>query len=297
MYVSNAPDFNGFVPTGANTALWNHPDNHDADERASFQEGNDNTYIKPKNVSDYLGKMSNPYRYGYLIEINQAASDHEQLVKQYATGRLSHESAVIMPDMQTVYMTDDDSAVYSDAKYNNASGGVLCKFVADQKGDLSAGTLSAAKLVQDAEADPGKAGFEVSWIELGRGDNAQIAGWIAEYDSVTVADYVDGESNYISDAEIQAYADGEADDARAAFLESRKTAAAKGATNEWDKLEGITSVGETVFISASGITFTMDKSWGDKHWFTGEMDPGEGVATNICQPARTIYWLSRAAPC
>jgi secreted PhoX family phosphatase len=220
--------------------------------------------------------MSNPYRYGYMIEINHAASDHEQLVKHYATGRLSHETAAIMPDLRTVYMSDDDSAVYSDAKYNNASGGVLFKFVAERKGDLSAGTLYAAKLVQDNESDPNKAGFDVSWIELGHGNNAQIAGWIAEYDSVTVADYVDGQSNYVSDEDIVAYANGTAKDARAAFLESRKTAAAMGATNEWDKLEGVTSSGNTVFISASSISFTMDKSWGYKHWSSGELDTAKG---------------------
>lgn len=350
MYVSNAPDFNGFIPTGANsaylytgwegagrdgigavsklalvrrdgiwqadltasrmvdlsdvygghvlcsgivtpwgtpllaeeyfmynTAIWNHPDNHDEDERASFQDGNDNTYIKPKNASDYLGHMANPYRYGYMIEIDNAASAAgERPVKHYATGRLSHETAAIMPDMKTVYMTDDDSAVYADKKYNNASGGVLFKFVADIKGDLSSGTLFAAKLDQDDEDDPRKAGFDVSWIELGHGNNAEIEGWITEYDDVTTADYVDGESNYVSDADIQAYVAGTAPDARAAFLESRRTAAAMGATNEWDKLEGVTSTGNTVYISASGISFTMDKSWGRKHWSTGEMDMNDG---------------------
>ncbi len=125
-----------------NTATWNHPDNHDADERAGFAGGNDINYIKPKNMSQYIGKMANPYRYGYMIEINNAASaEDEQLVKHYATGRLSHETAAIMPDNRTVYMSDDDSAVYSHETYNTASGGVLFKFVADIAGDLSAGRL------------------------------------------------------------------------------------------------------------------------------------------------------------
>lgn len=261
---------------GFHSAIWNHPDNHDDDERASFQDGNNNTYIKPKNVNDYLGRMSNPYRYGYLIEINHAASENEQLVKHYATGRLSHETAAIMPDLKTVYMTDDDTAAYSDKKYNNASGGVLFKFLADQKGDLSSGSLYAAKLVQDANADPHEAGFDVSWIKLGSGSNSEIAQWIAEYDSVTTDDYVDGKTSYISDDEIMAYTNGKASDARAAFLESRRTAAAMNATNEWDKLEGITSAGNSVYISASGISYTMDKSWGDKHWSTGAMDTSTG---------------------
>ncbi len=356
MYISNTPDFNGFVPTGANTAylytgwegagrdgassisklsltrsggkwqadlpsskmldlssihggavlcsgtitpwgtpllaeeyffyntaVWNHPDNHDEDERASFQDGNDVNYIKPKNMSQYLGRMANPYRYGYMIEINNAASaDREELVKHYATGRLSHETAAIMPDNKTLYMSDDDSAVYSDKKYNTASGGVLFKFVADIAGDLSSGTLYAAKLTQDDSADPNVAGFDVEWVELGHSNNAEIEAWVAEYDNVGIADYVDGQTNYVSDDQIRSHAAGTAPDQRAAFLEARRTAAAMGATNEWDKLEGVTSHGNEVYVAISAIAFTMDKSWGHKDWSTGEIDsanPGE-IALN-----------------
>lgn len=269
-----------------NTAVWNHPDNHDEDERASFQDGNDINYIKPKSMSKYLGAMGNPYRYGYMIEImDPTSADGEKPVKQYATGRLSHETAAIMPDNRTLYMSDDDSAIYSDKKYNTASGGVFFKFVADKEGDLSAGTLYAAKLTQDSEADPRKAGFDVSWIKLGQGNNAEIESWITEYDDITVADYKDGETNYISDADIVGWAEtmsgndinrdgsiAKVSDARAAFLESRRTAAAMGATNEWDKLEGVTSHGNKVFLSASALSFTMDKSWGHKDWSTGALD-------------------------
>ncbi len=360
MYVSNAPDFNGFVPRGENaaylytswegagrngasavsrlslnrvdglwsadlsnsvmldlspvhggavlcsgivtpwgtpllaeeyffysTALWNHPDNHDEDEEIFFKGGNDINFIKPKNMAQYLGEMANPYRYGYMIEITNAASaDAATPVKHYATGRLSHETAAIMPDGVTLYMTDDDSAVYSHKDYNTASGGVLFKFVADAKGDLSSGTLYAAKLTQDAEADPQKAGFNVSWIELGHGNNAEIEVWISEYDNVQVSDYQDGGSNYVTDDDIRAYAESQANadlngdgaiatavDSRAAFLESRRTAAALGATNEWDKLEGVTSHDNTVYIAASALSFTMDISWGHKDWSSGAIDP------------------------
>lgn len=379
MYVSNAPDFNGFIPTGANsaylytgwegagrdgasavsklsltrtdgkwtadhasskmldlspvdggavlcsgivtpwgtpllaeeyffynTATWNHPDNHDEDERAGFRGGNDINYIKPKNMSQYMGKMANPYRYGYMIEINNAASaDDEQLVKHYATGRLSHETAAIMPDNRTIYMSDDDSAVYSHETYNTASGGVLFKFVADVAGDLSSGTLFAAKLTQDASANPSEAGFDVSWIELGHSNNTEIAGWVAEYDGIEVADYVDGQTNYVSDDEIRAHAAGTAPDARAAFLESRRTAAAMGATNEWDKLEGVTSHGNNVYIAASALSFTMDKSWGHKDWSTGVIDPdnggdialnAEGCGATYVATANDDYDITRLDP-
>lgn len=273
-----------------NTAMWNHPDNHDADEKAGFRGGNDITYIKPKNMNQYLGKMSNPYRYGYMFEINNAAAkDGQELVKHYATGRFSHETAAIMPDMKTIYMSDDDSAKYNSKKYNTASGGVLFKFVADTKGDLSSGSLYGAKMAQDDTSDPNKAGFNVTWVLLGHSNNAQIAGWIAEYDDVTIADYKEGESSYISDTDINNWAEGKTGkdlngdgtvgsykDDRPAFLESRRAAAVLGATNEWDKLEGITSYGNTVYVGASSLSWTMDKSWGDPNWTTGKRDETDG---------------------
>ena len=275
-----------------NTAVWNHPDQYDEDENPGYKGGNDITYIKPKNMMQYTGAMANPYRYGYLFEINDAATtDDYSFVKQYATGRLSHETAAIMPDARTIYMSDDDSAKYNDKVYNTASGGVLFKFVADVTGDLSAGTLYAARLAQDETTDPNKAGFDVTWVELGHGSNDQIEAWIAEYDNVTTDDYVDGQSSYISNADILAWAEGKSGrdidgdgtvgsypDDRPAFLESRRAAAALGATNEWDKLEGITSMGNTVYVGASALSWTMDKSWGQPDWMTGARDESDGGA-------------------
>lgn len=275
-----------------NTAVWNHPDNHDDDERAGYKGGNDITYIKPKNMTQYLGKMANPYRYGYMFEINNAASETgEQLVKHYVTGRLSHETAAVMPDMKTIYMSDDDSGKYNSKKYNTASGGVLFKFVADIKGDMSAGTLYAAKMTQDDTSDPQKAGFNVEWVMLGHSNNAQVAGWIADYDNVKVSDYVEGQSSYISVDDITNWAEGRTGkdingdgkvgsykDDRPAFLESRRSAAALGATNEWDKLEGITSHGNIVYVGASSLSWTMDKTWGDPNWATGVRDETKGGA-------------------
>ncbi len=365
MYISNAPDFNGFIPTSGNTAylytgwegagrdgagavsrlplkrvdgkwqadlaggamldvssidgaqvvcsgtvtpwgtplmaeenfyfnsaVWNHPNQYDDDENPGYKGGNDITYIKPKNMMQYLGRMANPYRYGYLFEVNNAATASDySFVKQYATGRLSHETAAIMPDARTLYMSDDDSAKYNDKTYNTASGGVLFKFVADVKGDLGSGTLYAAKLTQDDTPDPQKAGFDVEWVELAHGNNAQIEGWIAEYDNVTTDDYVEGQTSYISNDDIMNWAEGKTGkdlngdgavgsypDDRPAFLESRRAAAALGATNEWDKLEGATSFGNTVYVAASALSWTMDKSWGQPDWVTGERDKTDGGA-------------------
>ena len=368
MYVSNAPDFNGFVPLGANkaylytawegagrdgasgvsrlllnrtngvwksdltkskmldlssidggfvmcsglvtpwgtplmaeeyfyygTEVWNHPANHDDDRRPGYKGGNDVSYIKPVNMTEYLGKMTNPYRYGYMIEANNAAAASDpDLVKHYVTGRLSHETAAIMPDMKTVYMSDDDSGAYVGKKYNTASGGVLFKFVADVKGDLSAGTLYAAKLKQDAGTDPHKTGFDVTWVMLGHSNNATVAGWISDYDNVKVSDYVEGQSSYVSNTDVNNWAEGRTGkdlngdgktgsykDDRVAFLESRKAAAALGATNEWDKLEGVTSVGNMVYLGISAISYPMDKTWGHLDWATGKKDAANVAAIGL----------------
>lgn len=196
------------------TADWNNP---------SYEEIGDVAALE-----GYLGHYPNPYRYGYIVEITDPAGAAVPN-KLFSLGRFSHENAVVMPDQKTVYLSDDGTNV------------VFFKFVADTAGDLSAGTLYAAKMTQ--KAAPGtpaaEAGFDVEWIELAHASNAEIAGWIAQYDGISQADYKEGATSYISDDEVAAWAKGEAADNRVAFLESRKAAAAKGATAEFRKMEGV----------------------------------------------------------
>ena len=69
---------------------------------------------------------------------------------------------------------------------------------------------------------------------------------------ITTADYVQGENSYITDEDINNWAEDYLDqdlnndgiigyslDDRVAFLETRKAAAAIGATDEWNKMEGV----------------------------------------------------------
>lgn len=177
-------------------------------------------------LAQYLGDFPNPYDQGYIVELEDPTGTPVP-VKHFAMGRYSHENAVVMPDGRTAYMTDDGKDV------------VFFKFVADVAGDLSSGTLYAAKATQGDGTDPATTDFSITWIELAHGDNATIEGWIDEYDGITTADYSDGANNYISDEEVSAWAAGNAADNRVAFLESRKAAAAKGATAEFLKMEGI----------------------------------------------------------
>ncbi|WP_353873957.1 alkaline phosphatase PhoX [Aliikangiella maris] len=201
-----------------NAANWNNP---------AYSDGYPN-YTDVQNIQTYLGgTFPNPYDYGYIVEITQPTEAAPVPVKQFTLGRVAHENVVIMPDQKTVYITDDgtDKGFY--------------KFVATTAGDLTAGTLYAAKLMQDATSDVSKAGFDISWIALGSSNNTQIEGWINEYDGIDETDYVADSTSYITDAEITDWAENGTGDDRYAFLETLKAAKAKGATTEFRKMEGI----------------------------------------------------------
>lgn len=201
-----------------NTVRWND---------ASYSTGYPNNADIDR-LTDYLGgQFPNPYRYGYIVEITNPTSATPVPVKHFTLGRMAHENAVVMPDLKTVYLTDDGSR----------KG--FFKFVADNKGDLSAGTLYAAKVKQDATKDAAKAGFNIEWIELAHATNAELETWISSYDGIDRSDYVDGSTSYVSDAEITAWAAGGGADDRYAFIESLRAAKAKGATVEFNKMEGI----------------------------------------------------------
>lgn len=197
-----------------NTSDWNNP--------------NYNYFYQAEDLKTYLdGTFPNPYDYGYIVEITNPTAATPTPVKMHAMGRFSHENSVVMPDEKTVYLSDD------------GTGTVFFKFVADTAGDLTAGTLYAAKATQDASSDPAVAGFDIQWIELAHGTNADIEGWISDYDGIDETDYVDGQTSYISDADVADWAAGNAADDRVAFLETRKAAEALGATAEFRKMEGV----------------------------------------------------------
>ncbi|MDX1818850.1 MAG: DUF839 domain-containing protein [Marinobacter sp.] len=202
------------------------------------------TYISDvEALQTYLGgTYPNPYNYGFIVEIQNPTTATPTPVKMRAMGRFSHENSVVMPDKKTAYMSDD------------GTGTIFFKFVADTAEDLSAGTLYAAKVTQDSTTDPAKAGFDIQWVELGHGDNATINGWIANYDGIDQSNYSAGSTSYISDAEINDWAESKLQqdldssgtiaanpfgDDRVAFLETRKAAAALGATAEFRKMEGV----------------------------------------------------------
>ncbi|NQZ21053.1 MAG: DUF839 domain-containing protein [Colwellia sp.] len=216
---------------------WNTPLTSEENYEAENTEQWNNTayvdgypsYPDVKNLQTYLGSstLPNPYDYGYIVEITDPTSTSPTPVKHFTLGRVAHENSVVMPDWKTVYTTDDGS--------NKA----FYKFVATTAGDLSAGTLFAAKLTQDATSDPAKAGFDIQWIKLGSSNNTEIKTWINSYNGITEADYIEGETSYIAQSEIDDWATNGTGDDRYAFLETLRAAKAKGATTEFRKMEGV----------------------------------------------------------
>ena len=216
------------------TANWNAPNEGGVQDLADYLAGETN--------SSYTTAYPNPYNYGYIVEITDPTGTPTP-VKHFTLGRYSHENSVVMPDQKTVYMSDDGGGV------------ILYKFVADEAGDLGSGTLYAAKATSDSiPMNAAQAGFDLEWIELAHGTNTEIQSWVANYDGITVADYVEGENSYISEQQINDWAESKLDedldgsgdvaanpfgDDRVAFLESRKAAVKLGATGEFNKMEGI----------------------------------------------------------
>ena len=209
-----------------------------------------------RKLSRYLDEYPNPYRYGYIVEFQDPTAQSPTPVKHFTLGRCSHENAVVMPDEKTVYLSDD------------GTGTVFYKFVAATPGDLSAGTLYAAKATQTDGEAVDEIGFDIEWLELASASNGQIEDWISAYDDVTDDDYRTGESSYITKTEIEEWAAGNAADDRVAFLESRKAAAAIGATAEFRKMEGVNigegaKPGDYLYLAMSAVTRSMADGQGD----------------------------------
>jgi secreted PhoX family phosphatase len=206
----------------------------------------------------------NPYYYGYTIEVKilNEAGDYD-VIKHYAMGRLAFELSYVLPDQKTVYLSDDGTNVG------------LYMFVADRKMDLSSGTLYAAVWNQISAEDGGKAKLE--WVNLGHATHNEIKQYIDQgvtfadiFDKVTpVKDGVcpDGYTSINAGHRIDKYGRFHqclkikpGMEKAASRLETRRYAAMKGATTEFNKEEGITynSVTNTLYVAMSKVARGME---------------------------------------
>jgi secreted PhoX family phosphatase len=184
-----------------------------------------------------------PYQYGHIVEVAVRPDGGTTVTKHFAMGRLSFELADVMADGKTAYIGDDGDDV------------IRAMFVADQPGDLSAGTLYAAKWNQRSGEGFGSAGLE--WIRLGHATDAEIKSLADKgirfsdiFDIATAEEVKANPEKFANFKPVYAYSGtgGKTTltyynlrpgmETAAAFLETRRFAAYKGATTEFTKMEG-----------------------------------------------------------
>ncbi|MFV8780799.1 PhoX family protein [Microbulbifer sp. SA54] len=247
----------GWVHCAASVTPWNAhlaSEEYEPDARAlpTSAEAAEDGYSA--GMLDYYADPSqwNPYFYGWNIEINVAAEGDAapttDLVKHYAMGRLAFELSYVMPDSKTVYMTDDGTNVG------------FYMFIADTAGDLSAGTLYAAKWNQTSAEGLGSADLE--WISLGHASNDEIDVAVHGADGVPALTFND---IFAVDTEgcVEAATNGNTEclslkpgmETAASRLETRRYAAFMGASTEFRKEEGVTfdPAGSKLYVAMSEV--------------------------------------------
>jgi secreted PhoX family phosphatase len=232
-----------WVPCAGSVTPWNThlgSEEYEPDASKIDNDGNIAGNKHYKNMAQYFGgdmKAMNPYDYGWIPEVIVNEDGSSKAIKHYAMGRFAHELAYVMPDQRTVYLSDDGTNV------------ALFMFVADHKGDLSSGTLYAAKWEQRSKRGAGRA--DIKWVNLGHSSNRAVRKALKK--KVTFKDIFkkmsvrkDGTCAIPSFTPVNTTFGPEClkvktgMDELASRLESRRYAAIKGATTEFRKMEGIT---------------------------------------------------------
>jgi uncharacterized protein len=247
-----------WITCGASLSPWNtHLSSEEYEPDAATLSTNDQFKAYSKNLYGDETK-ARAYHYGHLPEITVNADGTGTVKKHYCLGRISHELIQVMPDKRTVMMGDD------------ATNGGLFMFVADKEADLSAGTLYVAKWAQTSSAGAGSA--TLTWMNLGHATSDEIENLA---NSLTITDIMD----VVTDEKLAATLDtsytrinysGKYNWIRikpgmekaAAFLETHRYAALRGASLGFTKLEGTTvnAKDKIVYTAMSQITGSMIKT-------------------------------------
>lgn len=234
-----------WIPCAGSLSPWNthlgseeyEPDARCLETQTCAQKYGENSYLAAlTSMNAYFGdtKTAKPYNYGLTPEVTVKADGSAAVVKHRALGRVSRELAQVMPDHRTAYQGDDGT-------YN-----VLTMFVADQAGDLSAGTLYAAQWNQTSDANGGTA--TLTWYKLGSATDAELERMVNQ-DNIQFSDIFDtAEQDTAGFVKIKAGHEKATVEwlrlkpgmeTAAAFLETRRYAAYVGATTEFEKYEGV----------------------------------------------------------
>ena len=226
---------------------------------------NMNKYLLDANIdktNGYNGDSFSPYNYGYIVEVQPQEDGSTKSAKHYVTGKYTPELASMMPDGKTIYMSDDGTA----------KG--FWKFVSDTKIDTFQanweGTLYAAKVTQVSAENGGR--FDLSWIELGHASDNEIKAMIDSKMKLTdLFEIAKPDENGTCVTGTKVYEDSQFEcltlkagqEKAAAFLESRKYAAYKGATIEFRKEEGLTydKDSNALYVAMSAIEKSMEDDY------------------------------------
>jgi len=230
-----------------------------------------NKYLSDANIdknNGYNGDSFSPYNYGYIVEVQPQADGSTKSAKHYVTGKYTPELAAMMPDQKTLYMSDDGTAkgffkFVSDKKIEN--------FTADWEG-----RLYAAKVAQTSSANGGK--FNLSWVELGHAKDSEIKAMIdakmkltdifeiEEANATNGSCATAGFTPVYEDSMFACFKLKDGKETAAAFLETRKYGAYKGATIEFRKEEGLTYDADknVLYVAMSSIEKSMEANYKGK---------------------------------
>lgn len=190
----------------------------------------------------YGEAAASPYHYGRVPEVTIANNGSTTVEKWYTLGRISREKVQMFGDSRTAIQGDDGT-------YTS-----LTMFVADSAGDLSAGSLYAAKWNQMSPVGTDGGEANLSWIKLGHATHAEIKAAVDA--GVTFNDlFLTSTTATVGFAAVKTghevakveylqlktgnFTTGVSIATLAAFLETRRYAALMGATTEFEKYEGV----------------------------------------------------------
>ncbi|HHD77830.1 MAG TPA: DUF839 domain-containing protein, partial [Campylobacteraceae bacterium] len=222
-------------------------------------------YLDDKTIdknNGYNGDLFSPYNYGYIVEVQPQADGSTKAAKHYAMGKYTPELALMMPDHKTVYATDDGTFK---GFWKFVSAKEIKNFTPDWEG-----TLYAAKVKQTADANGGK--FDLSWVELGHAKDSEIKALIDQKMKLTDIFDIAADTNGTcptgftkvnEDSKTECLKLKAGKEKAAAFLETRKYAAYKGATIEFRKEEGLTYDPDknVLYVAMSAIEKSMEDNY------------------------------------
>ncbi|EHN65448.1 PhoX family protein [Comamonas testosteroni] len=223
-----------WITCGASLSPWGTHLSSEEYEPDAFASSNAQLQAFSQNLYGDPAK-ANPYHYGHMPEVIVNVDGTATIKKHFCMGRISHELVQVMPDQRTALMGDD------------ATNSGYFVFVADKEKDLSSGTLYAAKVGAGFSIDPAaKSAAPLTWIKLGSATSAEIenlANTLKPTDIMTVVKTDPSDASYtkiVVNGKTEWIKINAGMDKAAAFLETHRYAAFKGASLGFTKMEGTT---------------------------------------------------------